>query len=44
MPENKQIKRQPCEIFTRVVGYMRPVKQFNDAKRAEYFDRKNFKV
>ena len=33
---------QPCEVFTRVVGYMRPVKQWNKGKKAEYAIRKNF--
>jgi len=25
-----------CEVYSRVVGYMRPVKQWNDGKQAEY--------
>ena len=39
-----QIKRQPCEIYSRVNGYMRPVGSWNDAKKAEYSDRKVFKM
>ena len=35
---------QDCEVYARVVGYLRPVKQFNDAKYAEFHDRVNFKV
>lgn len=34
----------PCEVYSRVVGYLRPVQQWNDGKRAEYDMRKNFKV
>jgi len=37
-------KRQECEIYSRVVGYLRPVKQWNDGKQAEFADRKEYKV
>lgn len=30
------------EVFSRIVGYMRPVSQWNDGKRQEFFDRKLF--
>jgi len=33
-----------CEIYSRVVGYLRPVKQWNDGKKAEFEMRKKFKV
>ncbi|KKQ95292.1 MAG: Ribonucleoside-triphosphate reductase class III catalytic subunit [candidate division CPR2 bacterium GW2011_GWC1_39_9] len=32
--------RQPCEVFSRVVGYIRPVHQWNKGKQSEYGDRK----
>ncbi|MDD2388597.1 MAG: ribonucleoside triphosphate reductase [Desulfobacterales bacterium] len=32
------------EIYSRVVGYLRPIKQWNDGKRAEFSMRKTFKV
>jgi anaerobic ribonucleoside-triphosphate reductase len=32
----------PCEVYTRVVGYYRPVKAFNRGKKAEYKDRVNY--
>ena len=32
------------EIYSRVVGYLRPVKQWNDGKRVEFSRRKTFKV
>jgi ribonucleoside-triphosphate reductase len=35
---------QPCEVYTRVVGYLRPVGQFNLGKQQEYKDRKEYKV
>lgn len=31
--------RQPCEVFSRVVGYLRPVDQWNAGKQAEFYDR-----
>jgi len=33
---------QKCEVYSRVVGYLRPVAQWNDAKRTEFKDRKLF--
>ena len=33
---------QACEVYSRVVGYLRPVAQWNDAKQAEFKDRKLF--
>lgn len=38
----KELKRQPCEIYSRVVGYLRPVSQWNDAKQVEFKERKNY--
>ncbi|MGI6367619.1 MAG: ribonucleoside triphosphate reductase [Anaerolineae bacterium] len=35
---------QPCEVYSRVVGYLRPVSQWNKGKRAEYADRTMFSV
>lgn len=35
---------QKCEIFSRVCGYHRPVKNWNKGKRAEFADRKVFLV
>ena len=35
---------QECQVFTRVVGYLRPVKQFNEGKQQEYKERKDFKM
>lgn len=33
-----------CEVFSRVVGYLRPVAQWNDGKQAEFRERKPFKI
>jgi len=31
-----------CEVYSRVVGYIRPVSNWNDSKQAEFADRKHF--
>jgi hypothetical protein len=33
---------QPCEVYSRVVGYIRPVQQWHKGKRQEYDERKEF--
>lgn len=33
------MKKIPCERYSRVVGYMRPVDQWNPGKQAEFSDR-----
>jgi ribonucleoside-triphosphate reductase len=35
---------QKTEVYSRVVGYLRPVKQWNEGKQAEYGNRKSFRV
>ena len=37
-----QEKRQRCEVWTRVMGYHRPVDSFNPGKQAEFAERKPF--
>lgn len=32
-------ERQPCEVWTRVMGYHRPVSEFNRGKKSEYYSR-----
>lgn len=34
--------RTRCEVYSRVVGYIRPVSQWNKGKKAEYDQRKEF--
>lgn len=33
-----------CEIYSRIVGYIRPVKQWNKGKKIEFKNRKTFKI
>ena len=35
--------RQKCETFSRSMGYIRPINNFNIGKRAEFEERKTFK-
>jgi ribonucleoside-triphosphate reductase (formate) len=35
-------KEQKCTVFSRIVGYLRPVDQWNDGKQAEFAERKLF--
>ena len=36
--------KQPCEVYSRVVGYLRPVSQWHIGKRQEFKERKEFKI
>ena len=36
-------ERQRCEVWTRVMGYYRPVSQFNLGKKSEHRERLHFK-
>lgn len=36
--------KQPCEIYSRVTGFIRPVSGWNSGKKEEFKDRKKFKV
>lgn len=38
----KNEERQPCEVWTRVMGYHRPVSSFNIGKKGEFEERKFF--
>ena len=40
----KCVVKQKCEVYSRVVGYIRPVQQWNEGKQAEFEDRKEFAV
>lgn len=36
-------RRTRCEVWTRVMGYHRPVSYFNIGKKSEHMSRKHFK-
>jgi len=33
-----------CEVYSRVVGYYRPIQQWNDGKQEEFYDRREYKI
>jgi len=41
--ELEEHERQRCEIWTRVMGYHRPVSQFNTGKQSEHRERIPFR-
>jgi len=40
----KCVVEQKCEVYSRIVGYIRPVEQWNAGKATEFADRKEFVV
>jgi len=44
MDDDEEFTGTRPEIFSRVVGYIRPVGQWNDGKTEEFKDRKNFEL
>ena len=42
--EQENIKGTECEIWSRIVGYYRNIKHWNEGKSEEYKQRKNFKI
>ena len=42
--KKEKIRGEECEVYSRVVGYLRPVKQWNDGKQEEFKERKTFKL
>jgi len=40
----KEIEGTECEVYSRVVGYHRPVKNWNLGKKEEFKERKTFDI
>lgn len=38
----QEIVRQRCEVYTRVMGYLRPCSHYNTGKKSEFYSRKCF--
>ena len=36
--------RVPCEVYSRIVGYLRPVQNWNKGKRQEFATRRTYRV
>jgi anaerobic ribonucleoside-triphosphate reductase len=46
-PEKSQPEAEvkvPCEVYSRIVGYLRPVQNWHQGKRQEFGERKVFQV
>jgi len=37
-------EKQACEVYSRIVGYLRPVSQWNPGKEAEFYKRRAYKI
>jgi len=44
MDKDIEKMRTECEVYSRVVGYLRPVNQWNLGKKQEFDDRKVFEI
>ncbi len=40
----KADQRTRCEVYSRVVGYLRPVDQWNEGKQAEFAERTTYSI
>ncbi len=40
--ELENVKGEKCEVWTRVMGYHRPVSEFNRGKKSEFYERRYF--
>lgn len=36
------MQRQKCEVYSRVVGFLTPISQWNKGKKEEFQDRKTY--
>lgn len=41
--QGQQVERTRCAVYTRVMGYHRPVSNFNIGKKSEFYSRQYFK-
>ena len=35
---------QECEVYSRIVGYLRPIQSWNAGKQEEFKERKNYNI
>ena len=40
----QQAKRVVCEVYSRIVGYLRPVADWNKGKQQEFSERKTYQT
>ena len=39
-----KVAKQKCEVYSRVVGYLSPVSEWNKGKKEEFKQRKEYKI
>jgi hypothetical protein len=44
MTDSQTKKKVPCEVYSRIVGYLRPVHNWNKGKQQEFADRRPYAV
>ncbi|MBZ4681536.1 MAG: hypothetical protein PWP33_644 [Thermodesulfobacterium sp.] len=42
--KTQKVKVVPCEVYSRVVGYFRPVQNWNKGKQQEFNERKTVRL
>jgi len=42
--EKKKGKKVLCEVYSRIVGYLRPVQNWNEGKQQEFEDRRTYRI
>ena len=40
----KATKKIRCEVYSRIVGYLRPIQNWNKGKQQEFQDRRTYQV
>jgi anaerobic ribonucleoside-triphosphate reductase len=41
---SEKVKKIPCEVYSRIVGYLRPVQNWNEGKRQEFVERQVYRL
>lgn len=44
MTTEKPEKKIPCEVYSRIVGYLRPISQWNAGKQQEFAERTDYVI
>jgi len=44
MMAEKAVKKIACEVYSRIVGYLRPVQNWNKGKQQEFEERKTYRI
>ena len=40
----KSKRKVPCEVYSRIVGYLRPTRNWNEGKQEEFKERQTFEI